>query len=436
MSHVKSLIARLEAKIKEQSGSSSTTATSGAPSAASASSSTATTTATANAAPRTVIFTSPEDFAKKQKETEAALKQNSNQAKQMAARYNLTYRTLELKAQKDEEKAVAAAASAGSAPPPPSTRRASLAARRASMVNKPVVGGGATVVAPPRRASMMAKLPGSGGSAATTEAPKAEATKTEAPKEDVSIPNDGFEVYNAVEADAFWMTELALALAYEDEGGINRAILQEFFEEHDPDRLGEIDQLLKEWEGKEDELFAYISLTYMGKQEQANQVVDDSAERAALAVFEQTLQEEEEYEAQLALAIEASKAEDTSASTAAASTGAKPRRTSVINRVVLNQQGGVQAAEISTIPLLDIDVEEKSEEVGNGKSSASASKEAIAPPLPANPYIISGLAQDGQAWQLNSQGEEQNQLLREKMLATGHTEEEVKAVMQNQGGLL
>ena len=64
--------------------------------------------------------------------------------------------------------------------------------------------------------------------------------------------------------DAFWVPELALALEKDDERAINEAVLRFFFEEHDRDRLNEIDALLDANRGREELLFVELSQAYAG----------------------------------------------------------------------------------------------------------------------------------------------------------------------------
>jgi len=64
------------------------------------------------------------------------------------------------------------------------------------------------------------------------------------------------------EDDAFWMPELAMALEQEDENEINRAVLRFFLEENDPDRLGEVDSLLAQFAGNEEVLFINLNKEY------------------------------------------------------------------------------------------------------------------------------------------------------------------------------
>jgi len=63
--------------------------------------------------------------------------------------------------------------------------------------------------------------------------------------------------------DAFWMPELALALEQQDEKEINRAVLRFFLEENDPERLGDLDQLLDQFAGSEEVLFVNLQKEYV-----------------------------------------------------------------------------------------------------------------------------------------------------------------------------
>mmetsp|Transcript_6101 Transcript_6101/g.10847 ORF Transcript_6101/g.10847 Transcript_6101/m.10847 type:complete len:550 (+) Transcript_6101:172-1821(+) len=59
------------------------------------------------------------------------------------------------------------------------------------------------------------------------------------------------------------MEELAIAVAEGDEDGVNRAILKEFLEEHAPERVGEVDDLLEQYQGSNiDVLFQELVSTY------------------------------------------------------------------------------------------------------------------------------------------------------------------------------
>lgn len=68
----------------------------------------------------------------------------------------------------------------------------------------------------------------------------------------------------------FYVPQLASALTDGSERDINRAILQMFFEEYDPSRLGEIESLLEKYNGEEDELFADLAWKYP---DHANKIV-------------------------------------------------------------------------------------------------------------------------------------------------------------------
>ena len=60
----------------------------------------------------------------------------------------------------------------------------------------------------------------------------------------------------------FEMTNLQQAVKDKDEGGINRAILTDFLEVHAPEELKNLDDKLKEYEGREQLLFDYYTEKY------------------------------------------------------------------------------------------------------------------------------------------------------------------------------
>ena len=64
--------------------------------------------------------------------------------------------------------------------------------------------------------------------------------------------------------------QLTNALSKGSENDVNRAILTMFFEEYDASRLGDIDSLLEQHKGEEDELFAELAWKYP---EHANRIV-------------------------------------------------------------------------------------------------------------------------------------------------------------------
>ena len=70
----------------------------------------------------------------------------------------------------------------------------------------------------------------------------------------------------AEDDDAFWVPELAAALEMNDENAINEAVLRFFFEEHDQERLDEIDALLAANQGREDALFVELAEAYAAMQ--------------------------------------------------------------------------------------------------------------------------------------------------------------------------
>jgi len=64
------------------------------------------------------------------------------------------------------------------------------------------------------------------------------------------------------DSDAFWLPELEEAIDRNDDAGVNRAVLKFFFEEHDPSRVNQVDELLKENVGREETLFLELSTQY------------------------------------------------------------------------------------------------------------------------------------------------------------------------------
>lgn len=386
MSHVQKLKERLEQKIKDQQAVLSTTPSKPAAAAATATTATATGTAavatgaTSSAskkqsiAPTPVIFLTPEEFAKKQREDELNEKQNKLNAKQIASKYNMTYRAFELGARKEN---------AASSSKPYSKHSGASGTRRASVTTKGKAGAGAA--------------------------------------------DDGqFQEFH-VEDDTFWMSELALALQYEDDMAINRAILFEFFEENDPEKMMEVDQMLLEWAGREDELFAFLALAYMDQSAGA----DDTAEQTAFMMFQTTANGtaatgkavppiiKDGTSVALGGMLSSDKPSATGATTTSAtattSTDAKPRRASVINKIALGSSG-IQAAAVSTAaePKGARDEDEEKADVSSG------------------PYILSGVAQQGHVWKVNAHDKEDNDMIRARMIAAGHTEEEINAVISKQ----
>ncbi|KAH9260045.1 hypothetical protein BASA81_001817 [Batrachochytrium salamandrivorans] len=88
-------------------------------------------------------------------------------------------------------------------------------------------------------------------------------------------------------------SELAQALSTGTELDINRAILKMFFKEFDPSKLGEIDSLLAQYKGCEEDLFADIAWNYP---DHANRLVTFSIYASYEADDEHTSEEEEEEE--------------------------------------------------------------------------------------------------------------------------------------------
>lgn len=64
------------------------------------------------------------------------------------------------------------------------------------------------------------------------------------------------------DSDAFWLPELDAAIESNDERGINKAVLNLFFEEHDIQRVKDVDNLLEQYSGREETLFLELSSQY------------------------------------------------------------------------------------------------------------------------------------------------------------------------------
>jgi len=64
------------------------------------------------------------------------------------------------------------------------------------------------------------------------------------------------------EHDAFWMPELAKAVENKDQASINAAVVRDFLQIHDPERVGEAEELLKAHAGKEDQLMDALIQQY------------------------------------------------------------------------------------------------------------------------------------------------------------------------------
>ena len=64
------------------------------------------------------------------------------------------------------------------------------------------------------------------------------------------------------EHDAFWMPELARAVASQDPALINLACVKDFFAAHDPERMGEAEELLKAHAGREERLMESLNEQY------------------------------------------------------------------------------------------------------------------------------------------------------------------------------
>jgi hypothetical protein len=62
--------------------------------------------------------------------------------------------------------------------------------------------------------------------------------------------------------EIFIFPELAAALETQDDAELNKAILTIFLQDHDPARLGEVDALLREWKGREEQLFDELVRKY------------------------------------------------------------------------------------------------------------------------------------------------------------------------------
>ena len=64
------------------------------------------------------------------------------------------------------------------------------------------------------------------------------------------------------ESNAFWLPELDDAINHGNDHDINQAVLKFFFEEHDPSRVKEVENLLQENIGREETLFVELSAQY------------------------------------------------------------------------------------------------------------------------------------------------------------------------------
>lgn len=81
-------------------------------------------------------------------------------------------------------------------------------------------------------------------------------------KEEEGSEEKGKEVEEEEGEAHFEMSNLQEAVKNNDEGGINRAILTDFLESHAPEELEHLDEKLKEYEGREQLLFDYYTEKY------------------------------------------------------------------------------------------------------------------------------------------------------------------------------
>ncbi|CAK9013692.1 Hypothetical protein SCF082_LOCUS12040, partial [Durusdinium trenchii] len=182
-----------------------------------------------------VVFTAtPEAFRAHQRKIKEAEQKEMAQkvAKARAARYNLTLRAKEMK--KAKEAAEEHRRGSG---------RKSLArslSKRLSSLSK-------------RLSSASARRPGKGASTAASEA-KAREDDEDGDEEDDTENDEGDDDEDDGEV-VLWMGELARALEDQQENDINKAILTAFLSEAAPERVEEVDEMLEEYAGNEEELF-------------------------------------------------------------------------------------------------------------------------------------------------------------------------------------
>jgi hypothetical protein len=234
-------------------------------------------------------------------------------AKKMAARFNLTYRALELsaarRAAQERERDLAAKKSAQEAASkyqmtaralkmsatgtakgrvrvgPPAKGEMQGAEEAAGIVDdfgklaaasKPSGGAGSKPAAAPASAAAPA------AAAAPAHEPMQRTPSEEEEEDDLVILDDSASVMRRSlestgglsritemsrehmheEHDAFWLPELARAVETNDQGQINAAVVRSFFEEHDPERIPEAAELLAAHEGREDQLMQALMEQY------------------------------------------------------------------------------------------------------------------------------------------------------------------------------
>ena len=93
---------------------------------------------------------------------------------------------------------------------------------------------------------------------------------------------------------AFAMVELSDALEKHDSTEINKAILVNFFEDHDPERIPEVEDILKEWKGREEELFSYLTNVYIDTASTGGDTIADEIAQSAYTNYQSTLDKEKE----------------------------------------------------------------------------------------------------------------------------------------------
>jgi len=231
-----------------------------------------------------VSTATPESFHALQAEYKEARNQArkaEQMAKARAARYNLTLRAKDIAKHKERAKAEEGAQVAQQ-----QKKRSMIKslAKRISLGGRRSRPGSSKSES--TRASRML-LPEESGWRSSRRVPPKKAAASGADKEAATlglIPIPGMEEEEEEEEDedeevVLWMGELAKALESQAAYEINKAIVSAFLMEMAPDLLAQVDQMLDQFEGREEELFDHLAETYPVP-ESSRQALNDSTLKA------------------------------------------------------------------------------------------------------------------------------------------------------------
>lgn len=214
-------------------------------------------------------------------------------AKSRAARFNLKLRSMELDTQHRESVATVFAP----APARPGTiynkNRASNAPSKQSFVDK-VEASQALVAAAlgdesnPRTAKEAVELAARPVAESVDDAPVAAAVVAVAAvvAEPVVVaePQPPVEVNTSKEGASFDMVQLAKALEEDDADAINKAIVVEFLQEHDPGQVDQVDGMLQQHVGSEETLMNSLADKYADIVQEELQATTEAIQEAPVVV--------------------------------------------------------------------------------------------------------------------------------------------------------